>query len=54
MIDSASPGVAPKGIAFIREPKAAPYGTGALLKDLRGNRWGLALFAAKAEGAARI
>ena len=30
-----------RGIAFVREPKAEPYGTVAVFKDLYGNLWDL-------------
>jgi uncharacterized glyoxalase superfamily protein PhnB len=30
-----------KGIKFVREPQAAPYGTVAVFEDLYGNRWDL-------------
>lgn len=35
------------GIAFVREPKAAPYGTVAVFEDLYGNVWDLVEFAPK-------
>jgi len=34
-----------KGIVFLREPKAAPYGIVAVFEDLYGNRWDLVQFA---------
>ena len=34
-----------KGVAFIREPKTAPYGTVAVFEDLYGNLWDLVQFA---------
>jgi catechol 2,3-dioxygenase-like lactoylglutathione lyase family enzyme len=34
-----------KGIRFVREPKAAPYGTVAVFEDLYGNLWDLVQFA---------
>ena len=34
-----------KGVAFVREPKAAPYGTVAVFEDLYGNLWDLVQFA---------
>jgi len=34
-----------KGIAFIRAPKAAPYGKVAVFEDLYGNLWDLVQFA---------
>jgi catechol 2,3-dioxygenase-like lactoylglutathione lyase family enzyme len=30
-----------RGIVFVREPKAEPYGTVAVFEDLYGNRWDL-------------
>lgn len=33
-----------KGIEFVREPKAADYGTVAVFKDLYGNLWDLVQF----------
>jgi catechol 2,3-dioxygenase-like lactoylglutathione lyase family enzyme len=33
------------GIAFVREPKQAPYGTVAVFEDLYGNLWDLVQFA---------
>ncbi len=33
------------GVTFVREPKAAPYGTVAVFEDLYGNRWDLVQFA---------
>jgi len=39
-----------KGVAFVREPKAAPYGTVAVFEDLYGNLWDLVQFA---EGSGR-
>jgi catechol 2,3-dioxygenase-like lactoylglutathione lyase family enzyme len=33
-----------KGVSFIREPKAAPYGTVAVFEDLYGNLWDLVQF----------
>lgn len=33
-----------KGVRFIREPKAAPYGTVAVFEDLYGNLWDLVEF----------
>ncbi|MCD7060274.1 VOC family protein [Pelagibacterium xiamenense] len=33
-----------KGISFVREPKAAPYGTVAVFEDLYGNYWDLVEF----------
>ncbi len=35
-----------KGVKFVREPKAAPYGIVAVFSDLYGNRWDLIEFAA--------
>ncbi|HEY0413399.1 MAG TPA: VOC family protein [Allosphingosinicella sp.] len=35
-----------KGVRFVREPKAAPYGTVAVFADLYGNLWDLVQFAA--------
>lgn len=35
------------GIAFVREPKTAPYGTVAVFEDLYGNLWDLVEFAPK-------
>ena len=32
------------GVEFVREPKAAPYGTVAVFLDLYGNRWDLVEF----------
>jgi catechol 2,3-dioxygenase-like lactoylglutathione lyase family enzyme len=32
------------GVSFIREPKAAPYGTVAVFEDLYGNLWDLVEF----------
>ena len=29
------------GVAFVREPERAPYGTVAVFEDLYGNRWDL-------------
>ena len=37
-----------RGIHFVREPKAAPYGTVAVFEDLYGNLWDLVEFAAPA------
>ncbi|HEY0777004.1 MAG TPA: VOC family protein [Gemmatirosa sp.] len=34
------------GVTFVREPKAAPYGTVAVFVDLYGNRWDLVEFSA--------
>jgi catechol 2,3-dioxygenase-like lactoylglutathione lyase family enzyme len=34
------------GVGFVREPKAAPYGTVAVFEDLYGNLWDLVEFAA--------
>jgi catechol 2,3-dioxygenase-like lactoylglutathione lyase family enzyme len=34
-----------QGVAFVREPKAAPYGTVAVFEDLYGNLWDLVEFA---------
>ena len=34
-----------KGVVFVREPKAAPYGTVAVFEDLYGNLWDLVQFA---------
>ena len=34
-----------KGVLFVREPKAAPYGTVAVFEDLYGNLWDLVEFA---------
>jgi catechol 2,3-dioxygenase-like lactoylglutathione lyase family enzyme len=34
-----------KGVRFVRELKAAPYGTVAVFEDLYGNRWDLVQFA---------
>jgi catechol 2,3-dioxygenase-like lactoylglutathione lyase family enzyme len=36
--------MAQAGIRFVREPKAAPYGTVAVFEDLYGNRWDLIQF----------
>ena len=33
-----------KGVAFVRPPKAAPYGTVAVFEDLYGNLWDLVQF----------
>ncbi len=33
-----------KGVRFVREPKAAEYGTVAVFEDLYGNRWDLIEF----------
>ena len=33
------------GVRFVREPKAAPYGTVAVFEDLYGNLWDLVEFA---------
>ncbi|WP_404406804.1 VOC family protein [Pelagibacterium halotolerans] len=33
-----------KGITFVRDPKAAPYGTVAVFEDLYGNYWDLVEF----------
>ena len=33
------------GVRFVREPKAAPYGTVAVFEDLYGNLWDLIEFA---------
>ena len=33
-----------KGVRFVREPKAAEYGTVAVFVDLYGNRWDLIEF----------
>jgi catechol 2,3-dioxygenase-like lactoylglutathione lyase family enzyme len=38
-----------RGIAFVRPPKAAPYGTVAVFEDLYGNLWDLVQFARPAE-----
>ena len=35
-----------KGVRFVREPRAAPYGTVAVFEDLYGNLWDLIEFAA--------
>ena len=37
-----------KGVRFVREPKAAPYGTVAVFEDLYGNLWDLIEFAGPA------
>ena len=37
-----------RGVRFIREPKAAPYGKVAVFEDLYGNLWDLVQFAPKA------
>ena len=37
--------MAAKGVRFVREPKAAPYGTVAVFEDLYGNLWDLVQFA---------
>jgi catechol 2,3-dioxygenase-like lactoylglutathione lyase family enzyme len=37
------------GIAFVREPKQAPYGTVAVFEDLYGNLWDLVQFAETGE-----
>ena len=34
-----------KGVTFVREPKQAPYGKGAVFEDLYGNLWDLVEFA---------
>jgi catechol 2,3-dioxygenase-like lactoylglutathione lyase family enzyme len=34
-----------RGVRFVREPKAAPYGTVAVFEDLYGNLWDLVQFA---------
>jgi catechol 2,3-dioxygenase-like lactoylglutathione lyase family enzyme len=34
-----------KGVAFVREPKQAPYGKVAVFEDLYGNLWDLVQFA---------
>jgi catechol 2,3-dioxygenase-like lactoylglutathione lyase family enzyme len=34
-----------KDVAFVREPKRAPYGIVAVFEDLYGNRWDLVQFA---------
>ncbi len=34
-----------KGVRFVREPKATPYGTVAVFEDLYGNLWDLVQFA---------
>ncbi|HEY0115264.1 MAG TPA: VOC family protein [Allosphingosinicella sp.] len=36
-----------RGVRFIREPKAAPYGTVAVFEDLYGNLWDLVQFGEK-------
>jgi catechol 2,3-dioxygenase-like lactoylglutathione lyase family enzyme len=36
-----------KGVHFVRDPKAAPYGTVAVFEDLYGNLWDLVEFAPK-------
>ncbi|HYN45936.1 MAG TPA: VOC family protein [Allosphingosinicella sp.] len=36
-----------RGIAFVREPKAAPYGKVAVFEDLCGNLWDLVEFASR-------
>ena len=33
-----------KGVRFVREPKAAPYGKVAVFEDLYGNLWDLVQF----------
>jgi catechol 2,3-dioxygenase-like lactoylglutathione lyase family enzyme len=33
-----------KGVTFVRDPKAAPYGTVAVFEDLYGNLWDLVQF----------
>ena len=38
-------GLQDEGIAFVREPKEAPYGTVAVFEDLYGNLWDLVQFA---------
>ncbi len=38
-----------KGITFVREPTAAPYGTAAVFEDLYGNKWDLVQLAASTE-----
>ena len=42
------------GIAFVREPMQAPYGTVAVWLDLYGNRWDLVEYAAKPAGGASV
>jgi catechol 2,3-dioxygenase-like lactoylglutathione lyase family enzyme len=37
-----------RGVAFVREPKRAPYGKVAVFEDLYGNRWDLVQFASAA------
>ena len=39
-----------RGITFVREPKAAPYGTVAVFEDLYGNLWDLVQFADRSLG----
>ena len=39
--------MAATGIAFVREPKTAPYGKVAVFEDLYGNLWDLVEFAPK-------
>ncbi|HEY0413397.1 MAG TPA: hypothetical protein VGD66_09660 [Allosphingosinicella sp.] len=41
-----------KGVRFVREPKAAPYGKVAVFEDFYGNLWDLVQFAGGAESAA--
>jgi catechol 2,3-dioxygenase-like lactoylglutathione lyase family enzyme len=36
-----------RGVAFVREPKQAPYGKVAVFEDLYGNLWDLVQFAAR-------
>jgi catechol 2,3-dioxygenase-like lactoylglutathione lyase family enzyme len=38
-----------KGVRFVREPRAAPYGTVAVFEDLYGNLWDLVEFSRQGE-----